>query len=44
MEACSREALGRTGKKGLVLRIVNYGSLNSIDCELNGFTYCCTGK
>jgi hypothetical protein len=40
----SREALGRAGKKGLVLRTVNYGSLSSFDYELNEFTYCCTCK
>jgi len=40
----SREALGRAGKKGLVLRTVNYGSLSLIDYELNEFTYCCTCK
>jgi hypothetical protein len=40
----SREALGRAGKKGLVLGTVNYGSLSLIDYELNEFTYCCTCK
>ena len=40
----SREALGGAGKKGLVLRTVNYGSLSSIDYELIEFTYCCTCK